>query len=218
MKCEIIKDLLPSYIDVLTSDESIAEIEEHLKNCHKCKEVLNQMKTDVDIQIIEYNKEKIKPFKKLNKRVLQSVLITLTVCILVVSSYFYFFGIGWKVKSTYMNITYSYKDDVLLIEFVLTDGKVLNHWSNPDKLNTIIKFTECFRSVLDDRGEYPNQFSYGIHCTDENGNIKIFADDECVILNFKDKTETLYLKEIAKELGLQLQSQSGKVIKLTAYS
>ncbi|MDD2498630.1 MAG: zf-HC2 domain-containing protein, partial [Desulfitobacteriaceae bacterium] len=33
MKCEIIKDLLPSYIDGLTSSESNLQIEEHLNNC-----------------------------------------------------------------------------------------------------------------------------------------------------------------------------------------
>ncbi|MFQ7549709.1 MAG: zf-HC2 domain-containing protein [Blautia marasmi] len=33
MKCEIIRDLLPSYVDGLTSRESDRAIEEHLKGC-----------------------------------------------------------------------------------------------------------------------------------------------------------------------------------------
>ena len=200
MKCEIIKDLLPSYIDGLTSSESNLEIEEHLKNCHQCKEVFEQMKAEVRVENTEYNKEKIKPFKKLNRKVFQAVLITLTVCALAVGSYIYFFGIGWKVNSDDMNIEYAYKNGVILFEFELTNGRVLNSWSNVDKSNKIIKFTECFSSDLDDRG---NQFSYGIHCTDDNGNIREFANDDCVILHFKDKTETFYLREIAEELGIQ---------------
>lgn len=36
MKCEIIRDLLPSYIDELTSDESNKEIEKHIKTCNCC--------------------------------------------------------------------------------------------------------------------------------------------------------------------------------------
>lgn len=203
MKCEIIKDLLPSYIDGLTSSASNHEIEEHLKNCPQCKEIFEQMKAEVKVENIEYNKEKIKPFKKLNRKVFQAVLITLAVCALTVGSYIYFFEIGWKVNSEDMNIEYAYKNGVILFEFELTNGRVLNSWSNVDKSNKIIKFTECFSSVLDNRGEHPNQFSYGVHYTDDKGNIKNFTDDDCVVLYFKDKTKTLYLKEITKELGIQ---------------
>ena len=203
MKCEIIRDLLPSYIDGLTSNESNFEIEEHLNNCKQCKEVFEEMKSEITAENIEVNKEKIKPFKKLNKRVLQSVLITLASCLLAVGVYFYFFGIGWNVSSDNLKIIYSYDDSVILIDFELTDGKVLNSWIDSEQSYPIIKFTECFSSVLDDRGENPNEFSYGIHYKDDAGNQKTFANNDCIILHFKDKTETLLLKEIAKELGLQ---------------
>lgn len=206
MKCEIVKDLLPSYIDGLTSAESNSEIEEHLITCQECTEMLEQMKTEIDVEDVELNREMIKPFKKLNKRVLKSVLITLAACIVVVGSYFYFFGIGWKVDSDDLNITYSYKEDRLLFEFELTNGKVLNPWPDRHRIPPtpyVITFTECYHSVLDDRGEYPNRFSYGLREEDEYGKMKTFTDDDCIILHFKDKTETLYLKKIAEELGLQ---------------
>lgn len=203
MKCEIIKDLLPSYIDGLTSSESNLEIEEHLKNCHQCREIFEQMQTEIKVENTLYNKEKIKPFKKLNRRIFQAVIITLIGCAMVVGSYVYFFGLGWKVNSADMNIGYTYKNGKILFEFELTNGRVLNSWSNVDKSNRIIKFTECFSSSLDDRGKHPNQFTYGIHCTDNNGNIREFANNDCVILHFKDKTEIFYLKEIAEELGIQ---------------
>ncbi|MBU5676888.1 zf-HC2 domain-containing protein [Alkaliphilus sp. MSJ-5] len=201
MKCEIIQDLLPSYIDDLTSSESNLEIEEHLKNCPQCKEIFEQMKAEVKVENIEYNKEKIKPFKKLNRKVFRAVLITLTVCVLAVGSYVYFFGIGWKVNSDDMNIEYSYKNGIITFEFELTNGRVLNAWTSVGESD--IKFTESFSSSLDDRGEYPNQFYYGIHYINDKGNIREFTDDDCVILHFKDTTKTLYLKEIAKELGIQ---------------
>lgn len=200
MKCEIVKDLLPSYIDGLTSTESNSEIEEHLKTCQECKDVLDQMKTEIDVENIELNKETIKPFKKLNKRVLQSVLITIAGCILIVGSYFYFFEIGWKAESKDINIEYSYQDDSIRIDFELTNGKELNSWIDHKKSPVTITFTECFDSVLDDIG---NEFSYGIREEDESGKMKKFTNDDCIIVRFKDKTETLYLKEIAEELGLQ---------------
>ncbi len=200
MKCEIIKDLLPSYIDGLTSAESNAEIEEHLETCEECREALDQMKAEVSVENVELNKQSINPFKKLNKRVLQSIVITFTACILLVGSYFYFFEIGWKVNSEDMDINYSYMDGSLQIEFELTNGKVLNSWTDHHNWPTTITFTECFDSALDDIG---NKFSYGIRENDEAGNMKPFDDDDVIILRFQDKTETLYLKEIAEDLGLQ---------------
>lgn len=197
MKCEIVKDLLPSYIDGLTSAESNSEIEEHLLTCQECTEALGQMKTEVDVENVELNKEMIKPFKKLNKRIFRAVIITLAVCILITGSYFYFFAIGWRVNSNDMNIEYSSNNGEILIEFELTNGNVLNNWSKHSTSVASISFTECFSSILDDRGKYPNQFSYGISKTEP------FTDDDYIILRFKDKTETLYLKEIAEELGLQ---------------
>jgi|GEM_PF-4380765 len=93
------------------------------------------MKAEVRAENTEYNKEKIKPFKKLNRKVFKAVLITLTICALAVVSYLYFFGFGWKVNSGDINIAYDYKDDKISFEFELTDGRVLNSWSHLDADN-----------------------------------------------------------------------------------
>lgn len=43
MKCEVVRDLLPLYIDKLTSEESNKEIEKHLKNCKECYQYYQEM-------------------------------------------------------------------------------------------------------------------------------------------------------------------------------
>ena len=50
MKCEIIRDLLPSYIDGLTSRESNEAIEEHLTGCIECREMLLEMRKDLNTE------------------------------------------------------------------------------------------------------------------------------------------------------------------------
>ena len=47
MKCEIIRDLLPSYIDGLTSEESNQAIEEHLEGCRECRRYLEEMRKEI---------------------------------------------------------------------------------------------------------------------------------------------------------------------------
>ena len=43
MKCEIIRDLLPNYLDGLTSQASNEAIEEHLETCAECRSCLDSM-------------------------------------------------------------------------------------------------------------------------------------------------------------------------------
>ena len=42
--CEMIQDLLPSYIDELTSDVTNREVKAHVSECEQCKKVLDEMR------------------------------------------------------------------------------------------------------------------------------------------------------------------------------
>ena len=73
MKCEIIRDLLPLYIDGLTSKESNQEIEKHLKNCEECQKYYQEMTGDIDNFSVITNEEiedvnLIKKIKKKNRK------------------------------------------------------------------------------------------------------------------------------------------------------
>lgn len=46
--CKIIQDLLPSYCDQLTSEESNAFIQEHLNQCPQCKAIFEKMQAPVE--------------------------------------------------------------------------------------------------------------------------------------------------------------------------
>ena len=60
-KCEIIKDLLPLYEENLLSEESKTFVEDHLKTCPECK---NLLKEDIEIE----NKN-TKPLDFVEKRI-----------------------------------------------------------------------------------------------------------------------------------------------------
>ena len=42
--CEVIQDLMPSYIDGLTSPVTSRVVEEHVEGCEKCRKVLEHMR------------------------------------------------------------------------------------------------------------------------------------------------------------------------------
>ena len=75
MNCDIVKDLIPLYIDGCCSEESSKIVEEHIRDCGDCKKLLDDMKTPSDIVTVS---ESPKKFSKLNDwkaSVLQSVLL-----------------------------------------------------------------------------------------------------------------------------------------------
>lgn len=62
MKCGIIKDLLPSYIDELTSEDSNQAIEKHLKICDECQRYYKSMRperTSLSEEFVDFTDEKI---------------------------------------------------------------------------------------------------------------------------------------------------------------
>ena len=84
--CEIIKDLLPLYVDECCSEESSKAVEMHLKECDDCKSVFESMISDsVDNGRAKFVPEKIKKITDWKASVLQSVLLFVSFGILAVS-------------------------------------------------------------------------------------------------------------------------------------
>ncbi len=87
-ECEIVRDLLPNYIDKLTSKETNEFIEEHIKTCEDCTKTYNTMKDEFYKQ--EKNeKESINFFKKHKKKldILRILVIILLFILLGLSIY-----------------------------------------------------------------------------------------------------------------------------------
>ena len=87
--CKIVHDLLPSYIDGLTNQETNKYIEEHITKCSKCTEKLKVMNGDIKLEKINQNKE-INYLKKLRRRTKLIIFSSLLICI------FFSIFIDWK--------------------------------------------------------------------------------------------------------------------------
>ena len=44
LTCEVVQDLLPSYVDGLTSDVSNQAVEQHMKTCESCRKLYSEMR------------------------------------------------------------------------------------------------------------------------------------------------------------------------------
>ena len=86
-ECKIICDLLPSYIDELTTEDTNKYIEQHLDNCKDCKEVLEEMRKDFKTDIIKKDTREVKYIKKYNMKMKKLKFILLGILLIFLFSY-----------------------------------------------------------------------------------------------------------------------------------
>ena len=65
LSCHVVQDLLPTYADKLTSEETSRDIEEHFAECSECAQIYHAMQDDeINIQT-EQSKRDINYLKKI---------------------------------------------------------------------------------------------------------------------------------------------------------
>jgi cell division protein FtsL len=67
-ECKVVQDLLPNYIENLTSNETNEFIESHVKDCKNCQKALENMKYDLQLKNSDSQKQEIDYMKKANKK------------------------------------------------------------------------------------------------------------------------------------------------------
>lgn len=82
--CNIIGDLLPSYLSNITSFNTNKIIEEHINRCSKCEKKLAYMKRDISLNTIKESIDdiKINYFKKIHKKFFYILLISILIMII----------------------------------------------------------------------------------------------------------------------------------------
>lgn len=128
MECNIIRDLMPSYVDGLTSEESGRAVEEHVQECAECRDFLHAMKADLesekypDIDRVQAETE-VQAFKKLKKVIMnRTVFGVISLALLVVIMLWGFYEDTFMSRKSAMSgdvkVTYENTGGVVRIGFV----------------------------------------------------------------------------------------------------
>ena len=84
MKCYVVKDLMPNYIDSLNSKETNAEISKHLNECANCRAIYEKI-TVGTVQMIELGDSHINFLNKLKSFIMRkNVIIAISTCLLAI--------------------------------------------------------------------------------------------------------------------------------------
>ena len=114
-ECEIVKDLIPNYMENVVSISTKEFLEEHIKNCSKCKKILEDLKKEKIKQNKneEFEEEnKIDYLKKYNKKIIILKLVAIFIIIFIISFLgviFYKYNIckkHYKDINEILNVTY----------------------------------------------------------------------------------------------------------------
>lgn len=138
-KCQIVEDLLPSYIEGLTGEESNNLVEEHFRTCDICKKRMEKMSDELTIE--EINKKELDYLKKYNKKRKRAILLGIIIGIGIVLIYFficilYRFNILHSLNAKfkkYENIN-NFNVKVTTTDLSSGNSDILEYWCKKDIL------------------------------------------------------------------------------------
>lgn len=202
--CEVIKDLLPSYVDELTSGDSNELIEEHLKTCTGCTEYLKQMRKVVDEPAIRTkNQKEIRPFRKLKRRIWAAVGTAVLVCTLLFGAGAWYYGQTWVAEETDVKMDIETQGGIATIRFTPKDDKHVLYVEAEEGEERTVVITEGRKNPF--RKTYRQSAYYGLTFLDEhtvmglNGESGTITEEDTLTIKYKNTTETVSLTELAED-------------------
>ncbi|WP_455714907.1 DUF4825 domain-containing protein [Anaerosporobacter sp.] len=97
LRCEVVRDLLPSYVEGLTSDVTNEEIDLHISSCKECERLYNEMKAPIETPM---ETKEIDYLKKVKKRTNKTIFVGYTI---IVAMLFLIIGIRMYIVGSEVN-------------------------------------------------------------------------------------------------------------------
>ena len=134
MKCYIVKDLLPNYIDGLTGRETAEDVKKHLEDCEDCRTVYGQMSAAIPPETPpeQKNIDFLKKLRTAARRKYARTAILACILLTVLLAGFTIFAINY-------DIPIPYDPDHMSAEIyqaaLITNHNGFFHWTDLDQLN-----------------------------------------------------------------------------------
>lgn len=168
--CKIVQDLLPSYIDGLTNEDTNQYIGEHLEECEECKKELENMKKELKSEVTKKDSKEVKYIKKFNNKmkILKTVLlVVLLIFILSVSRRMVIIAslnnkINEYTTSTnyYIKASNSYGDSLIITETYKKDNKYVKRIKFLSETSNKVVYTDYYNGETIN-GYYQTGFEEG---------------------------------------------------------
>lgn len=136
--CNIIKDLLPSYIENLTNEETNSFIESHIADCSECKELLKNMQKEIEVNSPKKEEKNFKYIKRYSQKlkIFRNILLIIALIFILIGSrrFIIITDLSNKAKVAESKTNYYIKLECYLDRKFITYEKY-----NKDKISLVIK-------------------------------------------------------------------------------
>lgn len=130
IECKVIQDLLPSYIDGLTSGESNKLVKSHLSECRDCNEVYIEMKQEIPNVILDTDTTFDSSERKLVKRIKNKMFTVIATLVIAFSLVGFFIGL-------FGNVIFQEGNPIPVISSIIklkfTDAEYVEFSTNPNR-------------------------------------------------------------------------------------
>ena len=97
-ECDIVRDLMPLYVDGTASEKSRAMVEEHVGECEPCREMLDEMRQEVKPEAPKEQAERLVKKLRLRRLWRRALLVLLGMALSVLLAF-----AGWRGWNYYFN-------------------------------------------------------------------------------------------------------------------
>ena len=139
--CDIVQDLLPSYVEKLTRDGTNEFIEKHLKECSECNSDYLKLKKDLNFESDKASDVEIDYMKKFSKEKKKMRLSIKILIVIVIILLIYILSVIFKLV-TLTNINNNYLRSKKANNFYYyseTDNTIINYWKKDNLRRMSIK-------------------------------------------------------------------------------
>ncbi|MPQ22135.1 zf-HC2 domain-containing protein [Carnobacterium divergens] len=213
MDHNIFKDLVPNYIEHLTSKETNKQMEHHMEHCEECRLFFNNMKQELTIETRQEQKneeQSIDAFKKVRiknrKKIVTIILTLLAAFILIMISYYFLFIHMWLADSKDIQTTVTHQGNTVTMIFK-TENK--DHYLILPSSERPAKGYEDSLLVYEKRNDFSKvatvlQKGTSLTYTFINENTLLLpngkehklTDSDIIQIKYKDKIQKIPLKEL----------------------
>ena len=145
--CEIVKDLLPNYIESLTSRATNDYIKNHIKNCPNCANTLKNMNGELLLKDI-YEEKEIDFLKMLNKKntifkrsaislLIITIILTIIIVIFIIPNYLWIIDENGNIDIFHSIFGYNYSSSNVsyyVATQTITDSEISENEKNYTKI------------------------------------------------------------------------------------
>ena len=94
--CKIVQDLLPNYIECLTNEETNSFLNEHLRECEECQNLLEEMKKQFNVRLTGRENRDVEYIKKFENKISHLRLFVIVMLMIVLLETAVIFAFRYK--------------------------------------------------------------------------------------------------------------------------